>query len=132
MHQSGKPYKYEQRRNTASGRPAAHLPMQSGSEMKASLLFGPTSMHNFPSRTTGQDFLHSWLHFFGLHLDVLMMAIRVMWSSSAPLPVGLPPFFFGGIVVDVEYQWYDYKYRGGSKGCGHRLSRPAFDVVMKI
>ena len=30
-----------------------------------------------PILTTGQDFLHSCLHFFGLHLSVLTMAILV-------------------------------------------------------
>lgn len=71
--------------------------MHKGSEMKASLLLGPTSMQSFPSLTTGQDFLHSWLHFLGLHLDVLTMAIRVKFSSSPPLEAA-PPFFFGGMV----------------------------------
>lgn len=66
--------------------------------MKASLLFGPTSIQSFPSRTTGHDFLHSWLHFLGLHLELLTMAIRVKWSSSPPFPAALPAFFFGGIV----------------------------------
>lgn len=36
-----------------------NLPIHRGSEMKASLLFGPTSIQSFPSLTTGQDFLHS-------------------------------------------------------------------------
>lgn len=72
--------------------------MQSGSEMKASLLFGPTSIQSFPSLTTGHDFLHSWLHFLGLHLEAFTIAIRVK-CSSPPLLVVVPPFFFGGIVV---------------------------------
>ncbi|KAF2199925.1 hypothetical protein GQ43DRAFT_357107, partial [Delitschia confertaspora ATCC 74209] len=42
-------------------------PMQSLSEMKAILDSGVTSMHSLPVRTTGHDFLHSCLHFFGLH-----------------------------------------------------------------
>jgi hypothetical protein len=32
-------------------------------------------MQSLPVRTTGQDFLHSWRHFFGLHLSELTMAI---------------------------------------------------------
>jgi hypothetical protein len=32
---------------------------------------------SLPILTTGQDFLHSCLHFFGLHLSVLTMAILV-------------------------------------------------------
>jgi hypothetical protein len=32
-------------------------------------------------RTTGQNFLHSWRHFFGLHLSVFTMAMRVLASS---------------------------------------------------
>ena len=84
-----------------------HLPMQSGSEMNASLLLGPTSMQSFPSLTTGQDFLHSWLHFLGLHFDVLTIAIRVKWSSSPPFPDDFPPFFFGGI-ARTNLQRNDY------------------------
>jgi len=34
-----------------------------------------------PILTTGQDFLHSCLHFFGLHLSVLTMAILVRLSD---------------------------------------------------
>jgi hypothetical protein len=65
--------------------------------MKASLEAGVTSMQSFPKirinlafyahsnptlpiRTTGQDFLHSCLHFFGLHLSLLTIAIRVSLS----------------------------------------------------
>ncbi|PVH98765.1 hypothetical protein DM02DRAFT_530517 [Periconia macrospinosa] len=40
-------------------------PMHRRSEMKAILESGATSMHSLPVRTTGQDFLHSCLHFFG-------------------------------------------------------------------
>ena len=39
-------------------------PMQSRSEMKAILDSGVTSIQSFPVRTTGQDFLHSCLHFY--------------------------------------------------------------------
>ena len=61
-----------------------NVPIQSGSEMNATLLFGPTSIQSFPSFTTGHDFLHSWLHFFGLHLLALTMAILVRCSSLFP------------------------------------------------
>ena len=64
--------------------------------MKANLLLGPTSIHSLPSLTTGHDFLHSCRHFFGLHLEVLTIAIRVNESSS-PLSF-FPAFFLGGIV----------------------------------
>lgn len=30
---------------------------------------GDTSIHSLPILTTGHDFLHSCLHFFGLHLS---------------------------------------------------------------
>lgn len=39
-------------------------PMQSRSEMKANFDSGVTSMQSLPVRTTGQDFLHSCLHFW--------------------------------------------------------------------
>lgn len=54
-------------------------------------LVHPTSMHSFPILTTGHDFLHSCLHFFGLHRSLLTIAIRVRRSSGlesdAPLRV---------------------------------------------
>lgn len=37
-----------------------------------------------PVLTTGQLFLHSWRHFFGLHLSLLTMAIRVNRSDMLP------------------------------------------------
>ncbi|EIE24325.1 hypothetical protein COCSUDRAFT_10993, partial [Coccomyxa subellipsoidea C-169] len=54
-------------------------PMQSSSEIHAVFEFGATSMQSLPADypstlicspifTTGQLFLHSCLHFFGLHL----------------------------------------------------------------
>ncbi|KAI2623650.1 hypothetical protein GGS21DRAFT_533574 [Xylaria nigripes] len=42
-------------------------PMQRVSEINASRESGETSIQSFPVRTTGQDFLHSWRHFLGLH-----------------------------------------------------------------
>ena len=38
---------------------------------------GLTSMQIFPIRTTGQPFLHSCLHFFGLHFKGLTMAAQM-------------------------------------------------------
>jgi hypothetical protein len=57
--------------------------MHNSSEIDASLLFGITSIHNLPMRTTGQDFLHSCLHRFGLHLSLFTIAIRVNLSVSS-------------------------------------------------
>ena len=42
-------------------------PMQRRSDMKAIFDSGVTSIQSFPVLTTGQDFLHSCRHFFGLH-----------------------------------------------------------------
>ena len=39
------------------------------------------SMQSLPMRTTGQERLHSWRHFLGLHLSLLTMAIRVILSA---------------------------------------------------
>jgi hypothetical protein len=58
-------------------------PMHSSSEIQANLLLLDTSMHSFPTFTTGHDFLHSCLHFFGLHLSSLTIAIRVNVSSGS-------------------------------------------------
>lgn len=71
------------------------VPIQSGSEIKAILLFASTSMHIFPNLTTGHDFLHSWPHFLGLHLSEPTMAIRVIISSSLPVSV----FFLGAMML---------------------------------
>lgn len=87
-----------QRKNT-------HSPIQRGSAINASLLLGPTSIQSFPSFTTGQDFLHSWWHFLGLHLEALRMAIRVNPSPSLPLE-GLLAFFLGGIFDNHDCQSY--------------------------
>lgn len=57
--------------------------MHNSSDIDAILLLGVTSIHNFPIRTTGQDFLHSCLHLLGLHLSALTIAIRVSLSVSS-------------------------------------------------
>lgn len=95
-------------------------PMQSSSESFATFDVGVTSRHSLPVGdsgrrqgeapssalsnaiedapifTTGHDFLHSCLHFLGLHLSVETMAMRVSFSSSLP---PLSSFFFGGILT---------------------------------
>ena len=71
-------------------------PMHRGLERCAILDLGPTSMQSFPSLTTGHDFLHSCLHFLGLHFSALTMAIRVRWSAG--LSDFLMAFFLGGIL----------------------------------
>ena len=62
-------------------------PIHNRSEMKAILLAGSTSMHSFPVRTTGHDFLHSCRHFLGLHLSELTMAILRNTVSETCLEV---------------------------------------------
>jgi hypothetical protein len=59
-------------------------PMQSVSEMKQIFEVGNTSMQTLPVVLTGHDFLHSCLHFLGLHLSGLMIAIL---SFSSPLSI---------------------------------------------
>jgi hypothetical protein len=49
--------------------------------MKQIIEVGKTSIHIFPVLFTGQVFLHSCLHFFGLHLSGLMIAILSLSSS---------------------------------------------------
>ena len=56
-------------------------PIHNSSEMTATGSVGPTSIHMAPLRTTGHIFLHSCRHFFGLHLSVWTMAIRVSLSA---------------------------------------------------
>jgi len=80
------------------------LPIHNGSEMKAILLFGPTSIQSFPNLTTGQDFLHSWRHFLGLHFSVPTMAIRVS-ESSPPSSFFEPAFFLGGMAGCSLANW---------------------------
>jgi hypothetical protein len=57
--------------------------MHSSSDKEAIFQSGCTSMHSFPILTTGQDFLHSCLHLFGLHLSEFTIAIRVCLSVSS-------------------------------------------------
>ncbi len=55
-------------------------PMHKTSEILETFDFASTSMHSLPMRTSGQERLHSWRHFEGLHLSSLTIAMRV--SSS--------------------------------------------------
>jgi hypothetical protein len=57
-------------------------PMHKLSDMNAIFESWPTSIHSLPMRTTGQDFLHSCLHFFGLQRSLFMIAILVKLSCS--------------------------------------------------
>lgn len=74
--------------------------MHNVSEMKAIFDSGATSIQSFPVRTTGQDFLHSCLHFLGLHLSVSTMAIL---ATSAHRDV-----------IDGEHRTYRVKPLAGS------------------
>jgi len=50
--------------------------------MKQMVEVGYTSIHTLPVLFTGHVFLHSYLHFLGLHLSGLMMAILSLSSAS--------------------------------------------------
>ncbi|OBA22399.1 hypothetical protein METBIDRAFT_39834 [Metschnikowia bicuspidata var. bicuspidata NRRL YB-4993] len=65
-------------------------PTHNVSEMNAILLAGVTSIQSLPVLTTGQDFLHSCLHFLGLHLSADTMAILVPLDDGAFLLTPLP------------------------------------------
>jgi len=56
-------------------------PIHKCSEMKQMVEEGFTSMHIFPILLIGQVFAHSYLHFFGLHLSGLMIAILSLLSA---------------------------------------------------
>lgn len=56
-------------------------PIHNDSEMYAIVDVGSTSIHCFPIRTTGHDFLHSCRHFLGLHLSVERIAMRLSLSD---------------------------------------------------
>ena len=72
-------------------------PMHSVSDMKAIFESGVTSIQSLPVRTTGHDFLHSCLHFFGLHLSVSIIAILIISrynESSIPSESTVDLLFF--------------------------------------
>ena len=56
-------------------------PMHKCSEMKQMVEVALTSMHNLPILLMGQVFAHSYLHFLGLHLSGLMIAILSLLSA---------------------------------------------------
>jgi hypothetical protein len=56
-------------------------PMHKISEMKQITDVGVTSIHNLSCLFNGQNLLHSCLHFLGLHLSGLMIAILSLLSS---------------------------------------------------
>ena len=62
-------------------------------------------MHSLPSLTTGQDFLHSCLHFLGLHFSALMMAMRVRVSGASVVEEF---FFLGGMMIDRLFNQNNY------------------------
>ena len=73
-------------------------------------------MIKIPILTTGQDFLHSWRHFFGLHLSLLTIAILVNSPIylknilSVRQAVRRDMFFF----VVVRPQWGQKSGRDGN------------------
>lgn len=62
-------------------------PMHRVSEMNAIFDSGATSIQSLPVLTTGQDFLHSCLHFFGLHLSVSTIAILPLSQRQVVKPL---------------------------------------------
>ena len=72
--------------------------MHSSSDIVETLWTGVTSMHSLPIRTTGQAFLHSWRHFFGLHLSELTIAILVSFSAILIMDARV-------VVQDKEWAW---------------------------
>ena len=61
----------------SNGHLLTHIPhpMHKDSEIKHITDVGSTSIHILPVLLTGQVFLHSYLHFLGLHLSGFMIAI---------------------------------------------------------
>jgi hypothetical protein len=73
-------------------------PMQSVSEIKQMVEVGITSMQIFPVVLTGQAFLHSYLHFLGLHLSGFIIAIL---SLSSPLSIFDNEYF---IKINIKHE----------------------------
>lgn len=71
------------RGSTRTRKPATNSSLSNGNSLQATLLVASTVMHILPIDTTGQDRLHSWRHFFGLHLSSFIIAIRDFSSDSA-------------------------------------------------
>ena len=70
------------------------------------LSLGETSIHSFPMRTTGHDFLHSCRHRLGLHLSVETMAILVsLEASSSCWFFFLGPIFSPPTASSYQQSW---------------------------
>lgn len=87
-------------------------PIHNSSEIQASFEDGVTSIHSLPTLTTGQYFLHSCLHFFGLHRSELTTAMRVGVSSLSFFVFVF--FFLGAIAPDCRCR------RQGTSQCSRR------------
>lgn len=83
-------------------------PIHNSSEIEAIFVLGVTSIHSFPILTTGQDFLHSCRHLFGLHLSVFTIAILVKRLVSSVDR-------FGGILSNVPGQYFCRKSKNSLK-----------------
>ncbi|QBM89847.1 hypothetical protein METSCH_E00810 [Metschnikowia aff. pulcherrima] len=83
-------------------------PTHKFSEINAILLAGVTSIQSLPVFTTGHDFLHSCLHFLGLHLSVDTIAILVPFDDGAFLlaPLALPLMTVSRVLVLLS--WWVY------------------------
>lgn len=68
---------------------------------------------SLPILTTGQDFLHSCLHFLGLHLSVLTMAILVKSD-----------IFVVGVEGEVEEEGWDEKRNQFPKLLSDKYNQP--------
>lgn len=68
----------------SNGHLLTHIPhpIHKVSEIKQIVEVGKTSIQIFPVLLIGQVFLHSYLHFLGLHLSGLIMAILNLSSAS--------------------------------------------------
>jgi hypothetical protein len=81
-------------------------PMHSSSEIQDILDVGVTSTQSLPTFTTGQNLLHSCLHFLGLHRSELTTAIRVGVSFTGSF---LSFFLPGAIGADAPVSYADCK-----------------------
>lgn len=106
-------------------------PIHRRSDMKAILDSGVTSIQSLPVLTTGHDFLHSCRHFFGLHLSLLTIAIRVNLSDILLIRVLF--YATSWCIVDRKQlensQKMNHTVRNGQSGIGGIGSLPAIRVV---
>jgi hypothetical protein len=75
----------------SNGHALTHIPqpMQRDSDIKQMVEAGVTIMHCFPVLLTGHDFLHSYLHLFGLHLSGFTIAILNLSKFSTIIVIML-------------------------------------------